>query len=235
MAGKQNSLDPSEWRLIRRLWHLHARLFISVVIGLAVMAGSFALPWRVPTRILTAWDTGAALYLALTYWTMAHSPISLIRRRAAIVDEGAFALLVLTALAAIASLAAVIDELGHAPNSQGATGWSEAALGMGTILLSWLFMHTIFALHYAHEFYGKGRDQAVGGLIFPGKEDPDYWDFLYYSLVIAMTSQVSDVQIASKNIRHMSTVHGVVSFFFNLTILALTVNVVSNLLQGGGR
>ena len=102
---------------------------------------------------------------------------------------------------------------------------------MVTILLSWAFMHTIFALHYAHEFYGEGRDAKVGGLVFPGTGEPDYWDFLYFSLVIAMTSQVSDVQISSRSIRRLATIHGAISFFFNLTVLALTVNMVSNLAQ----
>ena len=88
-------------------------------------------------------------------------------------------------------------------------------------------MHSIFALHYAHEFYGEGRDDQMGGLIFPGKDEPDYWDFLYYSLVVAMTGQVSDVQITSKIIRRLTTLHGAVSFFFNATVLALTVNIVS--------
>jgi uncharacterized membrane protein len=90
-------------------------------------------------------------------------------------------------------------------------------------------MHLIFALHYAHEFYGGGLDDQIGGLIFPGDEDPDYWDFVYYSFVVAMTAQVSDVQITSKAIRRLTTAHGAVSFFFNVTVLALTVNIVSGL------
>ena len=74
-------------------------------------------------------------------------------------------------------------------------------------------------------------DKHAGGLLFPGKEEPDYWDFLYYSLVVAMTAQVSDVQITSKAIRRLTTVHGVASFFFNVTVLALTVNIVASLMQ----
>jgi len=134
-------------------------------------------------------------------------------------------------VSAIASLAAVVAELGVASQAPGGASWTEVALGMVTILLSWAFMHTIFALHYAHEFYGEGRDTKVGGLVFPGTGEPDYWDFLYFSLVIAMTSQVSDVQISSRSIRRLATIHGAISFFFNLTVLALTVNMVSNLAQ----
>ena len=150
------------------------------------------------------------------------------RQRAAIDDEGAIALLVLTTTAALASLAAVVVEIGQAPGPYHV----HVVLGMGTILLSWTFMHSIFALHYAREFFGKGYDERPGGLVFPGKEDPDYWDFLYYSLVVAMTAQVSDVQITSKTIRKLTTVHSVASFFFNVTVLALTVNIVSSLMQG---
>jgi uncharacterized membrane protein len=91
-------------------------------------------------------------------------------------------------------------------------------------------MHSIFSFHYAHEYYGERRDGAIGGLNFPDDKAPDYLDFLYFSLVIGMTSQVSDVAISSKAIRRMAAIHGVLSFFFNLTVLALTVNMVSNLI-----
>ena len=103
-------------------------------------------------------------------------------------------------------------------------------LATATILLSWAFIHTIFSIHYAHEYYGERRDGKIGGLKFPGDPQPDYWDFLYFSLVIGMTSQVSDVQVTSKVLRRVFSMHGVLSFFFNLTLLALTVNMVSNLI-----
>jgi uncharacterized membrane protein len=156
---------------------------------------------------------------------MAQGSIAKIRRRASINDEGAIALLVLTVAASLASLASVLAELGHSPNPY------QILLGIATILLSWTFMHTMFALHYAHEFYGEGADDRKGGLVFPGNEDPDYWDFLYFSLVVAMTAQVSDVQITSKTIRRLTTMHGAISFFFNATVLALAVNIVSSLMR----
>ncbi|MGB6534439.1 MAG: DUF1345 domain-containing protein [Xanthobacteraceae bacterium] len=230
-------LDKSEresaatrWREVRtasplaRLWRLHIRLFLAGAFGAAVTLALLALPWRMPTRIIVGWDCGVALYLALIVWIMARAPVARIRHRAAVEDEGAIALLMLTTASALASLAAVVAELGHAPTPY------QVALAMVTILLSWAFMHTIFALHYAHEFYGEGRDRRVGGLIFPGDEMPDYWDFLYYSLVVAMTAQVSDVQITSKTIRRLTAAHGAVSFFFNVTVLALTVNLISTLM-----
>jgi uncharacterized membrane protein len=221
--------DLSQLRPSRRIWQLHQRLFFAVILGAAVLMVTLALPWRVPTRVLTAWDIGIAFYLVVAYRSMARAPVSRIRWRAKVQDEGAIAVLVLAAASAIASLAAVVAELG--PATPHGAGWTEVTLAMVTILLSWAFMHTIFALHYAHEFYGEGRDAKIGGLIFPGSDEPDYWDFLYFSLVIAMTSQVSDVQISGRTIRRLGTIHGVISFFFNLTILALTVNMVSNLVQ----
>jgi uncharacterized membrane protein len=209
---------------LTRFWRLHVRLFLSAAFGAAVTLALTALPWRIPTRILVGWDTGVALYLTLIFRVMAQASVAGIRQRAAIEDEGAVALLGLTTAAAIASLAAVLAELGHAP------GPYQVTLGIGTILLSWTFMHTIFALHYAREFYAEGDDDQIGGLVFPGRQDPDYWDFLYYSLVVAMTAQVSDVQITSTTIRRLTTVHGIISFFFNVAVLALTVNIVSTLM-----
>jgi len=207
---------------LKILWQLHFRLFISIAVGAAIALALLGLPWRIATRLLVGWDAAVALYLVLTYRVMADASVARIRERAAIVDEGATALLILTPAAALASLVAVVIELGHAPSL------TQITLAISTIVLSWAFMHSIFALHYAHEFYGEGRDDSIGGLIFPGKDDPDYWDFLYYSLVVAMTAQVSDVQITSKTIRRLTNLHGAISFFFNATVLALTVNIVSS-------
>jgi len=178
---------------LKQLWHLHFRLFLSIALGTAIALILLALPWRMATRVLVGWDAGVTLYLVLTYRVMAGASVARIRQRAAIVDEGAAALLILTPAAALASLVAVVIELGHAPSL------SQIALAISTIVLSWAFMHSIFALHYAHEFYGEGRDDQMGGLIFPGKDEPDYWDFLYYSLVVAMTAQVSDVKLPAKS------------------------------------
>jgi len=221
---------PLEPRMSVRLARLHARLLISVGVGVVVTLVLLATPWRLSTKLLGGWDVGVALYLALTYWMMWGAAVAQIRRRAAVQDEGAFALLVLSACAAVASLVAILAEVGSAQAGQ---GWTNLAIGMGTILLSWLFVHTIFALHYAHEYYGERSDDQVGGLKFPGTQPPDYWDFLYFSFVVAMTSQVSDVAITSKVIRRVVNLHGVLSFFFNVSVLALSVNLVSSLIRPG--
>ena len=98
-----------------------------------------------------------------------------------------------------------------------------------TILLSWAFTHTIFALHYAHEYYDENAGKG-GGLKFPGDEPPDYWDFMYFSFVVGMTFQVSDVQVEDHKLRREVLAHGVLAFFFNVAIVALTINIVVGLI-----
>jgi uncharacterized membrane protein len=212
-----------------RFARLHGRLIVALLLG--VLVTLVLLPtadWRMPTKLLAGWDTFTAAYLVLVLEVTIVSGIAHIRARATEEDESALALLALTAIATMASLFAIVLEVGNAKNMPG--GGLHIALGMGTIILSWFFVHTIFAVHYAHEFYGGGRDQRTGGLNFPGRGEPDFWDFYYFSLVIAMTSQVSDVAITSKSIRRVATMHGVLSFFFNLGIIALTINMISSLI-----
>ncbi len=213
-----------------RLARLHAKLFIATIIGAGVIVLE-PFHWHLPTRLLVGWNVGLVLYLITTHAMMLRANEARIRKRAAEQDEGAFVILVLTIVATLASLVAIVVELGSAKPTPHASDLGPALLAMVTILLSWSFVHTIFALHYAHEYYGERRDGVIGGLVFPEDKHPLYWDFLYFSLVIGMTSQVSDVAITSKVIRRIATVHGVVAFFFNLTVLALTVNLISNFVQ----
>ena len=215
------------WRIVRYRW----RLFLSAGVGVAaaLAAGFTGWPWS--TRLLVAWDAAVVLYLALTVELVAGSNPHKIRSQAGKEDEGAIALLVLTVAAGLWSMVAIFAELGSATAGGGRGG--SVALALGTVLLSWTFIHTIFALHYAHEFYGE-RSQRGGGLEFPGHlKEPDYWDFIYFAFVVGTTFQTSDVQITSKRIRRTVAVHGVVAFLFNVAFLALTVNVAAGLLQGG--
>src|ERR1700686_2908131 len=213
-----------------RLARLHARLLISFAVGLTLTLGLAMTDWGMATKLLLGWDIGILLYLVLVYQLMVTCGVNEIRRRAAEDDEGALALLILTGLSALAIMGAIVAELGIAKVSGQPRSGYGIAIAMVTIVVSWAFVHTIFALHYAHEYYGARGDHAIGGLTFPGRQPPDYWDFLYFSLVIAMTSQVSDVVITSKVIRRIVTVHGALAFFFNVAVFALTVNIVSNLI-----
>ena len=209
-----------------RVVRARPRLAASTVLAIATMA---ALPsnWLMTTRFLVGWDVGVAFYLALVYTLIARSNVEHIRGQAARQDEGRFAILVLTVVAALASLGAIITELG---SHQGAGRTAlQLALSTTTLVLSWAFTHTIFALHYAHDYYGERGGKGCG-LKFPDEENPDYWDFVYFAFVIGMTSQVSDVAVASKPIRRTVNAHGIVSFFFNAALLALTVNIAASAL-----
>ena len=133
----------------------------------------------------------------------------------------------------MAILLAIASEL-HDIRDQPAAGTGlRVTLAAVTILLAWFFMNTIFALHYAHFFYGN-TDASAGvearGLDFPGRAEPDYWDFLYFSFVIGMTFQVSDVQIENHRLRRIALAHGVLAFLFNVVVLALTINIVAEIL-----
>ncbi|BAT56903.1 hypothetical protein NOS3756_59150 (plasmid) [Nostoc sp. NIES-3756] len=107
-------------------------------------------------------------------------------------------------------------------------------LSITTIVSSWLLVHTLFALQYAHSYYHNvshnDHEQTSGGLDFPDDRDPDYWDFLYFSFVIGMTSQVSDIQTTSSYMRRLALIHGVLSFFFNTSILAMSINIIASLI-----
>jgi uncharacterized membrane protein len=105
-------------------------------------------------------------------------------------------------------------------------GLLAIAIAAASIVLSWAFLNTLFALHYAHGYYGDYGKQHEG-LDFPGDDEPDYWDFAYFAVVIGMTFQVSDVQVTSRYLRRMVLIHGVIAFFFNVFIIAVSVNIVA--------
>ena len=177
-------------------------------------------------RGLVGWDIGIGLYVILAIEMMARADVHQIRRRAAAQDEGAIVILVLTVATALASLLDIVALLGTSAAGAAQRRSMELVLATITIGLSWALIHTMFALHYAHEFYDQS---GVPGLAFPGgEEEPDYWDFVYFSLVIGMTAQVADVGITTKEIRRTVAAHGVISFLFNVALLALMVNIAAS-------
>ncbi|MDE2007951.1 MAG: DUF1345 domain-containing protein, partial [Rhodospirillales bacterium] len=133
--------------------------------------------------------------------------------------------------AALFSLVAVLGVFATTGHRPGAARDLRIALVAATLLLSWLMMHTTFAFRYAHEYYTAERAPPAfdAGLEFPGETAPDYMDFYYFSLVLGMTFQVSDVQITARKLRRLATLHGLLSFLFNTVILALTVNIAAGL------
>jgi uncharacterized membrane protein len=212
--------------MVIRIVRSHPRLFMAALLGLLVIAVDPARAARASARLLLGWDIAVAFYLLAVYTMVARADLRSLRERAALEDEGRLILLVLTVGAALASLGAIIAELGAMHHAGGGAAL-HLALATSTIALSWAFIHTMFALHYAHEFYNEQRGRG-GGLRFPGGGEPDYWDFVYFSFVIGMTSQVSDVAVTDRRIRRIVTAHGAVSFVFNAALLALTVNIAAN-------
>jgi uncharacterized membrane protein len=207
-----------------RIVRARPRLFLSALLGVLVIVALPA-PWKPATRMLIGWDVGVGLYLVLAYRMIWRADAAHIRRRAALQDEGQTTILVLTVAAALASLAAIVAELGTASGTSRHP--IQLVLATLTIVLSWAFTHTIFALHYAHEYYDENGGRG-GGLTFPGETQPDYWDFVYFSFVVGMTSQVSDVAVTCRPIRRTVTAHGIVSFTFNAALVALTVNIAAS-------
>ncbi|GAC1334031.1 MAG: DUF1345 domain-containing protein [Beijerinckiaceae bacterium] len=220
--------------LSMRLIKARPRLFISVAVG---VAAAFVLPadWRLATRLLIAWNAFALLYLALGGLMMRHGDNLSIRRRAQQTDDGRYAFLGLSIIAAIASVGAIVFELAGVKDLVGMSKAAHIALVVVTIVSSWFFVHLIFALHYAHEYFAEelrtpDPTDVRGGLIFPRTKDPHYLDFLYFSYIIGVASQTADVATSSPAMRALALVHGIVSFFFNTTILALTINIAASLL-----
>src|SRR5499425_1135350 len=213
--------------LVLRVVKARPRLFSSAALGILIVGAlSLSNRWPGSTRVLVGWDTAVAVYLVLAFFMMARSNIQIIKSRAAEEDEGQLAILMLTVISAVASLGAIVVELSSSALPGGGRRGSHILLASLTIMLSWFFIQIMFALHYAHEFYAAADGR---GLAFPGDEhSPDYWDFLYFSLVIGMTSQVSDVGVVKKEIRRTVAAHGVISFFFNVALLALTVNIAAS-------
>lgn len=216
-----------------RQWRTHLRLIVAGIIGAAV---GYFVTGSVATRALIGWDVAAAAWLASAFVAMATTSAPELKKIACDEDEAASLILIVLVGAVAASLVGIIVEIGAAAHSQHPE--QGTILGGATLILSWLFMHTLFALHYAHRFYGghtrKLSDAPEGGLAFPGPHDgseknPGYFDFVYIAFCVGMTCQVSDVDALTRNFRWLITVHAVLSFFYNMFILGIAVNLFASL------
>jgi uncharacterized membrane protein len=182
------------------------------------------------TRLIVGWNVGAWLYLLLAARMMFWSTHERMRTRALQEDEGRIIILVMVVTVAILSLVAIITELSVSKDMQGTLRFTHMALAALTVLSSWAFTQVMFALHYAHDYYAAELRGDSGGLDFPGGHAPDYGDFLYFSCVIGTSGQTADISFTSRTMRRVGLVHCVLAFFFNTTLLALTINIASGLL-----
>ena len=207
------------------------RLLYGLVAGLATAALPLPLIWQF--RGLLGWSVGVAVYLALAWWLCERFDARQTRARAQAQDEPSVVLFLLMLLATMACVAAIVVMMQQGKAFSDTTRTLHLALSIAALIASWLFIQTIFAFRYAHRYYQeeKQKEPDGPGLQFPGGLDPDYFDFLYYAHVVGMTSQVSDVQVTSREMRRLTLVHSVLSFGFNMLVLALSINVVAGSLQ----
>ena len=212
------------------------RLFLCVLFGIVV---GFVLPsaWNITTRLLIAWNLATVIYIISLGVMMAKATPDKIKRFAAIQDEGQYVILVLAILASLASIAAIIMQLGMVKETTGALKAAHLGLAFATIVTAWTFIHIEFALHYAHEFFdewrvNKNSEIALrGGLEFVGADKPpDYFDFAYYSFTVGCSTATSDVNVTSRHMRHITLVHSILSFFYNMALLGLTINIAAGLI-----
>jgi uncharacterized membrane protein len=182
------------------------------------------------TRAIISWDAGAALYLLLAIIMMFKSDHNTMQARALALDEGKFTILIVVVLAVIFALGSIVAELANVKDLESSLRYSHVILAVLTILISWFFTHTMFALHYAHEYYGTSSRGKPSGLIFPGNDKPDYADFIYFSYIIGTSAQTAGIGFSNKLMRRIGLAHCVLAFFFNTSLLALTINIVSGLI-----
>ncbi len=224
MATSDYGLFGQSWRFVRA----RRRLFIGLLVGCVVIA---LLPDTMsrPTRANFAWDAGVVVYLLTSAFLFVTEPSDRIAANALEQEEGEWTIFWITVAAATFSLVSVFNEFADMKDLPPAQRGQHVILVAITLFVSWLMTHTTFAFRYAHEYYeiDPGGVGIAGGLEFPGEMRPDYRDFMYFSLVLGMTFQVSDVQISSRQFRRLAAVHGLLSFLFNTIILALTVNLAA--------
>ncbi|MFM8535711.1 MAG: DUF1345 domain-containing protein [Acidimicrobiia bacterium] len=203
---------------------LHARFYAAA--GVGVLSWLVAASLAGALRLLIAGDIFFVVYLALTALLALNGTPADMRKRAAYEDEGSFIIILMTVIASAISLGAIFTLVNREE-----TAALQFVLAIASIPLGWVTLHTVMAFHYAHLYYTPAGREAkhgdAGGLEFPGTKEPQTWDFLYQSFVVGMTCQVSDVPVTATALRRVTLAHGVVSFFFNTTVIALAVNLAT--------
>lgn len=221
-------------KFMRQSSHLdsHHRFWIAAVVA-AICCAFLPASMQWTTRILGAWNAYVYTLLGLTWTTILGAEPKQVVTNAKLEDNSRFAIFVFVIVAACASVFVVPSELATAKGLDRAHSGEHVAFAILTVLASWVLVHTVFTLRYAHLYYdtNKGK-QAMGGLNFPDTVEPDYLDFAYFSFVIGMTSQVSDVSISSTEMRRAALIHGLISFAFNVAIIGLSINTLSGLFSG---
>jgi uncharacterized membrane protein len=186
-------------------------------------------PLASSSRVILSWDAGCLWFIVASLVAMSGKDGSDIRARAAEQDDGRGMILGLVLLATAASLGASGVELSLAKSDHGAWKTMRVCLAFLTVAASWFVAQLIFALHYAHEYYtaapGRSAPAIRGGLNFPEGGEPDYWDFLHFSVIIGVASQTADISFGSRTLRRVGTLHSLLAYAFNTIVVALTINL----------
>lgn len=213
-----------------RLLRTRPRLWSSITAGVALyLALPDALVTHTESRVLLGWNACTLLYLGLALHMVWRADLEGMQRRALQQDEGRIGVLTMVAASAMAVLLAIGTQLATIKDMHGLTKTLHASLAGLTVVSSWLFTQAMFGLHYAHDFYAarvRGRPDV---LQFPGTADPTYGDFFYFAAVIGTSGQTADVAFTSSKLRRIGVLHCILAFFFNTTVLALTINIAAGL------
>jgi uncharacterized membrane protein len=204
-------------------------------VALGVAAVTFlALPDSVAwhARIVGTWDLGALAYLGLAWTLMTKSDAKVTRDHVLSQDPSGYVIFLLVIGASFACILAIGFVVGAIRELSFWSRAADLAMTVAALVSSWLLIQTVFAIHYAHRYYAgpPGETSTGAPLTFPGGKDPDYSDFAYYSFVVGMTSQVSDVQVTSPSMRRLTMIHGILAFVFNIAVLALSINIFASVL-----
>jgi uncharacterized membrane protein len=232
-STKSRENNESPWAALARHLYAQWRFLAALAVGLVV---AFVVPLEnaVP-RVLAGWNAGGWLYLVLVGTKMWQAEVEGIKREAGIERESRIVVLVVVIFGSIFTMLALFVQLMAIKGEHGMDRTLSIGLSVLTILLSWLLIHTVFAVYYAHEFHSEAKGGSRGrggGLKFPDDSTPDYLDFLYFSFVVGTTAQTSDVEVTSRAMRRVVMLHGILSFFFNTAVIALAVNLAAQLVQG---
>ncbi|EMQ4895581.1 DUF1345 domain-containing protein, partial [Acinetobacter baumannii] len=192
--------------------------FIALIFGVVVASLlAWLTSWKWSTILLASWNGSISLYLLHVWKLMRSADHSQMQQQAKKQDESKWVIMLIVLLAITMSLVAILVQLSQLPSGH-YEKLGHVALALLTIISAWLFMHTVFALHYAHDFYmALSRNEENGGLDFPGTEHPTYPDFLYFSYIIGTSAQTADVSITNKHMRLLNLFHAVSLYTTNFT------------------
>lgn len=204
-----------------RAWH---RVLVASLAGGCVALLTRSQVWE--TWLLSGWLAASMTYLVVVWWGVGRLDTAQTRLRASSLDPGSTALYMLILATSWVSLVGVLLVTDSITSSTGLTRWLQIGLALASLAAAWLLIQTMFALRYARRYYRED----VRSLLFPGETQPTYLDFAYFAAVIGMTSQVADVGVAHPAMRRLVLLHGLVSFGFNLLVLALIINLLAGAL-----